>query len=282
MKLPGFLWILLLYSNCLANKIDDLKTIEDVYHFLVKNVDKKFKKNFPLDENSKNEDTAAYARNKFFKVDIDNNHLTDLVLYGYTNFLIVLDNGSNHYTVRNLDRGSFSLDLVSLVSIDTSGLQKKIIVQESQLPRERLDTLVYKFNNFIEYNSNPPANFNIDSISFKTSPCFGTCPIFEMSINKKREVTYKAINFNDETGEFHGTIPRAEFDELLSILKYLQPDRLEDNYSVSWTDDQTATTTINYNGRTKSITDYGEIGTFGLSLLYSKFFIWRSTIGWAE
>lgn len=161
-------------------------------------------------------------------------------------------------------------------------MPRKIIIQQSEKPKQQVDTLIFKFNSFIEYNSYPTTDFNFGKINFKTSQCFGECPIFEMTINKNRTATYKAIKYNNETGEFIGAIPAKEFDELISILKYLQLDKLNNEYSVNWTDDQTVTTEINYNNKSKRIIDYGKIGTFGLSRLYSKFFSWRKSINWAE
>jgi hypothetical protein len=69
---------------------------------------------------------------------------------------------------------------------------------------------------------------------------------------------------------------------LIAILQYIQLDRLDNNYAVNWTDDQTAFIEISYNNKTKVISDYGEIGTFGLSSLYAKFFNWRKSIQWTE
>ncbi|HVW60593.1 MAG TPA: DUF6438 domain-containing protein [Puia sp.] len=119
-------------------------------------------------------------------------------------------------------------------------------------------------------------------MTFKTSQCYGRCPVFELTINKDRTATYHAIMYNDKAGEFKGIIPAQEFDELMELLRYLEPDKLNDRYDVSWTDDQTATTEIQYNGLSKTISDYGKIGTFGLAILYNKFFAWRTSVDWAK
>ncbi|HEY4291315.1 MAG TPA: hypothetical protein VGN00_29640 [Puia sp.] len=49
-----------------------------------------------------------------------------------------------------------------------------------------------------------------------------------------------------------------------------------------WTDDQTLTVEIRYNGKVKKIEDYGELGTFGLKRLYSFFFSWKKRVEWEE
>ena len=103
-----------------------------------------------------------------------------------------------------------------------------------------------------------------------------------MTIYKDKTANYKAIKYNEVTGEFKATIPTKEFNDLITLLKYLPLDKLQNEYTVNWTDDQTATTEIKFNIKSKIITDYGEIGTFGLSILYSTFFSWRKAIEWTE
>jgi len=274
---------LLIGTTCLmANDIDKIRTNEDVNLFLVKNVNRKFKDRPPLEMNVKISDTNRYARNRFFKVDVDNNGLTDLVINGFENLFVILDYGKNNYEVLYIDSGTFLGNTATLISIDTFTIPKKIIIHQSERPQQQIDTLILMFNRFIEYNPKPARDFDLEEIKFRTDQCFGECPIFEMTIKKDRTATYKAIRYNEETGEFHGEIPKKEFEELVAILKYLRIDKLNGKYDVDWTDDQTATTEINYNKKKKIIVDYGKIGTYGLSRLYSKFFGWRKNIEWTE
>ena len=272
-----------LYSlNCFANEIDKLQTNKDVCKFIIKKVSSEFKGYCPLETNTPNTDTSTYSRNKFFKIDFDKNGLTDLIINGNKHLIIVFDNGKNGYSYHYLDKGEPFSNKSDLLMIDTVSIPKKIILKESGTAQNKIDTLIYKFNDFIEYNSTPIVDFVFNKIKIKTSQCFGTCPMFEMTINNKRNATYKAIKFNDETGDFYGKIPTEVFDELVSILKYIQIEKLNNSYSVNWTCDQTVTLEIEYNGKSKVIVDYGKQGTYGLSLLYSKFFQWRKTIEWSE
>jgi hypothetical protein len=140
--------------------------------------------------------------------------------------------------------------------------------------------LTFKFGNFIEYNENPKIN-KISKIEFATSGCFGTCPVYKLTLNrdslsifnaqyynfnKNREVTY-----GKEEGVFTTTINKIEFDKLEEILNYCDFDNLYKEYSVMHTDDQTGDLKITYNnGKVKTISDYGMIGTYGLKTLYKK------------
>jgi hypothetical protein len=269
-------------TRSVANEIDKIRTNGEVNSFLEKFVSREFKNSPPLKVNSMTFESDGYSQNKFFKVDFDNNGLTDLVVNGLDNLLVVLDTGKKGYQLFYLDRGAFFLNKAKLIAIDTSAIPRKIIIHQSNQPEKRIDTLIFKFNRFIEYNPGPAVDFDFEEIKFKTDRCFGRCPVFEMTVKEDRSATYHAIEYNEETGEYHGQITKKEFEELMAMLKYLKIDELNYKYEVSWTDDQTATTEITYGKKKKIIVDYGKIGTFGLSGLYSKFFTWRKSMVWTE
>jgi len=278
MKIQFLIPILFCFNLSFANKIDSLKTNRDVNRFLARIVDKEFNR-LPIlgSENKKTSASVNLRSNKFYKVDLDNNLLTDLVIDG-RRLLIVLDKGNGKYELNYLDRQSFEKTL--LVSIEQLHSPAKIIVRKSPDKFSQLFTLVYKYGKFIEFNGNPGPDLNIDSIKFIASGCFGNCPSFEMTINKDRKVMYMAKSFNDEQGEFTGIIAEGEYNELIELLNYIQIEKLNIYYSVEWTDDASALLTISYNNETKFILDYGQSGTYGLAALYHKFFEYRKSISW--
>lgn len=281
MKTIHCLLFLLFCSACFANDIDKLKTNEDVSDFLIKKISKKFR-DFPVLDNGRQQaDTAKFGRNKFFKVDVDNNSQTDLIIYG-NHLVVILDKGAGLYEVRYLDGGAFQVNNARLISIDDGSLPTKIIIQQFERPKEQYDTLVYLFNSFVEYNPHPGAVFNFEQITFRTNPCLGECPVFKITINKDRSAAYVAVKYNEQTGSYTGNVPKKEFDELLSLLAYLQFDKIKNSYSVNLSNSQTVTTEIVYNSKSKTIIDYGEIGTFGLNLLYLKLFRLRTSVDWYE
>ncbi len=282
MRGSNFIFCFLFSFTCLGNDIDKLITIKDVNNFLIDKVDKRFEKYLPLDPADTSVNRSEYSRNKFFKVDLDNNGLTDLIIFGNRNLLVILDESKSRYLIRYIDNGSFSQNYAVLISIDTTSSPRKLIVHQGEKPEQQIDTLVFKFNNFIEYNSKPPVGFSFEKLTITTSQCFGTCPIFNMTINENRTATFTAIKYNDESGEFKSIIPEKEFNELVSLLNYLPLENVKNDYAVNWTDDQTVTTESKYNNKSKVISDYGRIGTFGLSALYSMLFKWRKGINWKE
>jgi len=278
--------ILLLTANLtLANDIDDLQTKDDVQKFLVK-INPEWEK-YDFFENTGKEDTSAYGKGNFFKIDLGNNGLTDLVINGKY-FFAVTDNGNGNYESHFIDRGTFMLDKHTLKNIVYKDKTPLLIIgsySEYNFGKNndtKTDTLVLKFGEFYEYNSTPD-NFKIEEISFSTSHCFGTCPVFELIIKADGTAKYNAIEYNDKKGKFKTILDTATFNKLLQTINYLKWTSLKDEYSVNWTDDQTATLEIKFsNGQTKKISDYGMIGTFGLEHLYDQLFALRKTQKWKK
>jgi hypothetical protein len=86
---------------------------------------------------------------------------------------------------------------------------------------------------------------------------------------------------NEVSGTFSAVIAPAELEQLRALLSYLAFPNLRDRYDVEWTDDQTATLTIIYDGgKVKRIRDYGMIGTHGLAMLYRRLGDLRLTQRW--
>ena len=56
---------------------------------------------------------------------------------------------------------------------------------------------------------------------------------------------------------------------------------VKEKYAVNWSDDQTSILTITYDGgKTKTIKDYGLVGTFGLNRVYDLIFKLRDNQQW--
>lgn len=265
---------LFLFSTHLAhaNAIDSLKTIKDVEHFLEK-LDKSWK-DYPVFEKA-TKNNSRFGKNKFFKIDLDNNGSTDLVINGkYLIAVTAYDNGK--YVVRFINRAN----RYTLTSIKYSGTSP-LLVMKDEYSEGTSVTLIFKFGDFIEFNP-APADLKIEKINFSTTGCYGTCPVFDLSVNAYRTAFFNAISYNDKKeGKFTVTIDTAAYNNLIATINYMKLTSLKDNYFVGWTDDQTALLEITYNnGQTKKIRDYGEVGTFGLANLYKQLFALRETQKW--
>jgi Domain of unknown function (DUF6438) len=268
-----------------ANEIDRLHTEKDVARFV--------KKVAPEVENwelfSDRAVDSDVLNNRFYKLDLDENGLTDLVVNG--NYLLVIMDMGGQYSFFNLRKDEIVAGMLeSLIAIDSVGRPKKLVVslrkgqdwRSTAAPEYYPDTLVCHFGLLMEYNAHPTGDFRFEAIKVSTTRCFGSCPVFAMEIRADRGARYHAIAFNDEEGEFRGSLSKKQFDTLTELLRYLPLDSLEANYRVNWTDDQTIFTEIRYNGHIKKIEDYGKLGTMGLQRLYDLFFRWKKELEWTE
>nr|WP_315151212.1 DUF6438 domain-containing protein [uncultured Flavobacterium sp.] len=108
----------------------------------------------------------------------------------------------------------------------------------------------------IKYKENENENF--DKIIISKSPCFGSCPINDIEINKNGNVDYSGSYYNSKNGFFKSKISSNHFNEIELSFKKTNYLNLEDKYSANWTDDQEVSVTfIKDNKIIKSITDYG-------------------------
>lgn len=250
----------------------------------------------------------------FTKADFDNNGLTDLLAIGDNNKVksyddngnemsydfttIVLMNFKNGFKIIDINKDRFN-PIAPKVEYDNN---KPFLVNYSSrwVPNQKLNyhektrsKLTYKFDDFIEYNENPKKHV-IEKIEYSTEPCFGSCPVFKLEINKNRTAIFYAekYNFSDEInqnpektdeGKFKTVISEKEFNELIDILNYIDFSTLQNSYWVYWTDDQRSELKITFdNGKTKNINDYGLIGTYGLKRTYEMLFNLRKNQNWEQ
>jgi hypothetical protein len=274
------LTLLLTVNSTFANDIDNLQTIEDVRKFLGEKVGGIWTGFLPKHIST---DTSSFGKGKFFKIDLDNNGLTDLVVNGEYLFSVhdigngkyqcyFIDNFGNPYTLTNI----IFKDIVPLLVI--KGHDKHYRTLDSP---SKQDTLIFKYGTFVEYNS-APSNLEVEEINFMTLGCYGLCPAFELTILSNRQATFKAIKYNDgKKGKYKTNIDTAAFNNLLQIINYINLPALESYYTINASDNQTVTLEIKYNnGQTKTISDYGVTGTFGLRNLYKQLFALPNTQKW--
>src|SRR5690242_18288850 len=112
----------------------------------------------------------------WFKADLDNNGHTDLVVIGgWDNHAIfcILDSGNNRYAISRLTRKIFqNCTFPVFKKIGNNNLLLYYRVNEPLPGNIKVDTLIYKFGDFVEYHFSS-ANNDIEKIEFKTDKCLG-------------------------------------------------------------------------------------------------------------
>lgn len=302
MRFLLLLFVLNLFSfSSWSNRIDSLQTDSDVVAFLQwVNKDfsnEKYKKIEVRDNATLMRDLACggmagkWQIKSWEKTDLNGDGRTDLlaILYWYDyGVYAVMDLGDDKFSFLTLSYNvSEKCELAKPITINGQPLllfyQKKAVYRKPGKGVKRadvVDTLLYRHGDFIELN-NRPANYQIDSIQFITNHCFGSCPVFTIRIGKNGNAFYDARTYNPKQGSFSATIREQELEEITDLINYLEIKKLQDDYAVSWTDDQTVWLRVRFaDGSVKEIKDYGMRGTFGLRLLYKKFFDLRTNQDW--
>jgi len=304
--------LLLLFcgASAFANKVDELKTDSDVVKFIQPLQESFNYKDAPklimysseelIKRHSCDSLAGTWHIKNWEKVDFNNDNKTDLLAiinwYNTDCNFIAIDKGNN--TFQLIQIGGSSYENCQLANTIRYAGQQMVVLHTWSSTRpghknakwiSRTDTLTYKYGDFLEFNKEP-AHYKIDSIIYKTEPCFGTCPVFKIEIDHKGKAKYDRTNPNIifilKPGEkikniFKMVIKKPDLEELYKFLGYINIKKLNENYAVRWTDDATAIIYIKFSdGSVKTIKDYGLKGTFGLLALYKRFYALTKSSDW--
>ena len=249
-----------------------------------------------LDQECRSELVCATPndRRSWLKADFDGNGLADLVVTGYPSssslrrrITCFLDQGNQKMQEIRLAPRVYDCAVLQLVQLkDKAAIRYTHILEDRRYYEKRpspvcqIDTLIFDKTQFVEYN-HALRDYGIQKVSFSTTPCYGTCPVFNLHIDQSGAAIYEAIEYNKKIGKFTATIAATQLQELWMLLNYLNFPKLNDHYSIGATDHPTSKLTIMYaGGQVKTIEDYGEQGTFGLSRAYELLFALRTTQPW--
>jgi hypothetical protein len=286
-----------------ANKIDSL-TDNTVKQFISPLIDKFIYKEWEV--------------KSWQKVDLNNDGLTDLIAIevpkgsNYKFNFVVMDKGNNRFQLIDIryqfDDSRESIEPIKLNNISLlvfHGYTIYFTKQHQYTQTERTDTLIYKFNNFIEYNKTPP-NYKIDSITYSSkwgwyglenTPPPNTKPDQNLIIDHSGNAVY-SNNFSSSTYVFTGTtrptrnpktdigtfkciIKKSDLKDICNLINYLSIKKLNDSYAITWTDNTSCYIRVKFkDGSVKYIADYGGSGTFGLKNLFAKLFALRDSQDW--
>lgn len=89
----------------------------------------------------------------------------------------------------------------------------------------------------------------------KRTACFGTCPIYNVTIMSNGEVLYEGKNFVDKIGFYHTTLDSTNLQKIKDKLLAINYFSFEDEYTSPITDVPSVYTTVALNGQIKTIHD---------------------------
>lgn len=113
-------------------------------------------------------------------------------------------------------------------------------------------------------------NANDDTITLERGVCFGTCPVYDLTITADGAVTFEGRQFTKIKGRTTSRISLIAFRELVREFEKINYFSLPDNYAPGTpvcpqmiTDMPSADTSLRLNGKTKSVSHYHGCGNSG-------------------
>ena len=147
-----------------------------------------------------------------------------------------------------------SLKIFDLADSLWRGIKIRSITSDT-LTLEVQDTIFFKYAK-TNYKIDKAQTF--DMIIVSTSACFGTCPISSTSIDKYGNFIFYGQAYTTKKGLFISKTNQDLYRRIEMNFKKANIDKLDNNYSANWTDDQTVSVMfIKDNKIYKTISDYG-------------------------
>lgn len=100
-------------------------------------------------------------------------------------------------------------------------------------------------------------------ISLERGPCFGTCPIYTLTIHADGTVDYQGTGFVKVEGNRSIKISSEQIQELVTAIDNANFFSLKDQYMAPATDLPSITLSITLDGHSKSIWHYGMLDCSG-------------------
>lgn len=286
--------LLLFLAFCMplarANRIDDLHTRDEVLRFLQQEVGGYYKQLFGWKPTVT--DTSRYGDNTFFKVDFDQNGLTDLLVSG-SHLFAITDQGGGDYGVHfiDLNKHNSKVRLLEIFKGEEAPLIEVEIAERypdrSKPPHYAPSSiLIFRYGHFMEYNPEPD-HWQIERIQYATSNCYDkNCRGSSVTINADQTVTYEAWlkgGNQPRVKRLRTKLDTVVFKRIMNTINDMNMENLQDVYNVNRTHAGYAKLEISYdNGQVKRILDEGMTGTFGLENLYRQLMALRKTQRWKK
>lgn len=115
---------------------------------------------------------------------------------------------------------SVSGDSLKLSKWEGEGaLKKKTADGDDYRPQRLMKLGDYDKLTFADVTSLIKPYDDFESIQFRSNACMGTCPVLEITINKGREVYFKADAYADHLGEYSAQLDKAQMRQICELVK---------------------------------------------------------------
>jgi hypothetical protein len=94
-------------------------------------------------------------------------------------------------------------------------------------------------------------------ITLRRTMCFGSCPSYSLAVSGDGSVVYNGDAYVQYCGEFSGHVTQEAVRQLVMLFQQANYFNTFDRYAMGMTDGTTFTTSIAFDGKSKSVADYG-------------------------
>ena len=85
---------------------------------------------------------------------------------------------------------------------------------------------------------NPHYQYEFQKLSISSSPCYGSCPVFQIEIDSTGSVKFQGGSFNNRKGNYTGQIKDEDFQLIQNQVDKINWEKLKENYWTEVTDIQ--------------------------------------------
>jgi hypothetical protein len=107
----------------------------------------------------------------------------------------------------------------------------------------------------------------ITEITLERTPCFGTCPVYKVTLRRDGTALYEGVAYVAREGRYRGTIGAPLFDRLARMAVEKGYFGLRGRYAVPVTDHPSVITSVLRGGTRKSVDHYANAGPAALKAL---------------
>jgi hypothetical protein len=122
----------------------------------------------------------------------------------------------------------------------------------------------------------------ITEITLERTPCFGTCPVYKVTLRRDGTAFYEGNEYVRQMGKHRGTIEAPLFDRLAQRVAGKGFFDLEGHYSEPVTDHPSVITTVLRGGTRKRVDRYANAGPRALKTLERAIDAAANRIGWEK
>lgn len=284
-------------------RIENLKTDKEILDFVILQIENKYPSEWKVITELKTSTFNNETFESYYKADFNSDNQLDLLLNtsDYKSFIILSDNHNYKFIELNT---CFVENCYSKVIDDNSQPKIKVVrelikenfessISEDTFYKEVENKILVIDNNKLYEYPRFEKKLNIKSIQFKVNSCYGSCPVFNLILNKNNtslfiaevnnleETTLKSDIFRVNEGYYQHIFSDYEWNLLENEFSKIKFNSNEIQIVQAGFDQASAELIIELsNGENIFLYDYGLCLDYNLVSLYEYLFGLRTEINW--